>query len=257
MHTLQIRSKEIGKGRPKTIVPIVAATHQEILDAAIALKEERFDFVEWRADFFKQVENATAVQALLPCLREIFPDTPLLITYRSAREGGNGSASIAEYADFCNLIIESGCADVLDLELSVGDALFTQLLTKAHEKHLPVIASYHNFTATPSPSEMVEILCKMQTLGADIAKLAVMPTSKTDLLNLLSATVTMVEQYPATPVVTMSMGALGQASRVCGGCFGSAMTFASVGKGSAPGQIALTEMNALLDALYNVKEDSC
>lgn len=53
----------------------------------------------------------------------------------------------------------------------------------------------------------------------------------------------------ATPIVTISMGKLGVASRLCGELFGSAMTFASAGDSSAPGQIGLDVVNAVLDSI--------
>ncbi len=250
MKTLKIRDKYIGEGRPNTIVPIVATTQEEILAQAAALQSEPLDFIEWRADFFQDVLNCDKLASLLKALRTTLGNTPILVTYRRKAEGGEGFATLNEYYNFCKNIIASGCADLLDVELSVGDALFEQLVTLAHQKDLPVIASCHHFECTPPLQEMVATLCKMQANGADIAKLAVMPTNKTDLLNLLSATAIMSEEHAETPVVTMSMGRIGQASRVCGASFGSAMTFASIGSNSAPGQIALPEMNCMLDALY-------
>ena len=54
-------------------------------------------------------------------------------------------------------------------------------------------------------------------------------------LNLLQASIT-ADDLLSVPVVTMSMGVQGVLSRL-GGCLtGSAMTFASAGKTSAPGQ---------------------
>ena len=85
--------------------------------------------------------------------------------------------------------------------------------------------------------------------GADLPKLAVMPNSPSDVLELLAATAEMAEQHPETPVITMSMGALGAVSRLCGETFGSAMTFANPGQASAPGQVALDVVNEVLDSL--------
>ena len=43
--------------------------------------------------------------------------------------------------------------------------------------------------------------------------------------------------YPSDPIITMAMGELGAVTRTAGALFGNAMTFASAGKASAPGQI--------------------
>ena len=59
----------------------------------------------------------------------------------------------------------------------------------------------------------------------------------------------MADRHPETPVITMSMGALGAVSRLSGEAFGSAMTFANPGTASAPGQVGLDVVNAVLDSL--------
>ena len=96
---------------------------------------------------------------------------------------------------------------------------------------------------------MVARLTAMQQAGADLPKLAVMPRSPSDVLDLLAATAEMAEHHPETPVITMSMGALGAVSRLCGEAFGSAMTFAKPGQASAPGQVALDVVNEVLESL--------
>ena len=81
-------------------------------------------------------------------------------------------------------------------------------------------------------------------------KLAVMPQSRTDVLELLAATAEMADRHPETPIITMSMGALGAVSRLSGEALGSAMTFANPGQASAPGQVSLEVVNEVLDALH-------
>ncbi len=259
MKTITIRGKTIGSGRPKTIVPIVATTADAILAQAKHLKEllaqTPFDLIEWRADFFEHASFAPVLIPLLQSLRITLGEIPLLVTYRRTVEGGEGSATPAEYLTFCETVMRTQCADLLDVELSIGSTDFCTLTALGRKHCVPIIASSHNFAFTPSTQEMVDTLCAMQAGGAQIAKLAVMPNSKADLLALFTATATMAEQHPETPVVTMSMGSIGQASRVCGASFGSAMTFASIGTASAPGQIALPEMNLMLDALYGGATD--
>src|SRR5699024_4483861 len=51
------------------------------------------------------------------------------------------------------------------------------------------------------------------------------------------------------PLVTMSMGSLGAITRIGGGVFGSAATFATVGPASAPGQLPAAGVRAALDLL--------
>ena len=99
-------------------------------------------------------------------------------------------------------------------------------------------------------NELVSRLTAMQEAGADLPKLAVMPTCRADVIALLAATAEMADHHPETPVITMSMGTLGAVSRLCGEAFGSAMTFANPGAASAPGQVPLDVVNEVLESLH-------
>ena len=94
--------------------------------------------------------------------------------------------------------------------------------------------SSHEFHRTPEHAELIYRLRKMQDMGADILKVAVMPQNKADVLTLLSATEEMYRLYAQRPLLTMSMASDGVISRLCGEVFGSAATFGMVGQGSAP-----------------------
>ena len=86
----------------------------------------------------------------------------------------------------------------------------------------------------------------MQELGADIPKIALMPTCRQDVLTVLSATVDMSEKYADRPIITMSMGKTGVTSRLTGEAFGSAATFGAVKTASAPGQISVSDLRTVL-----------
>ena len=55
----------------------------------------------------------------------------------------------------------------------------------------------------------------MEELGADAAKLAVMPCEEQEVLNLMQATL-QADREMRIPVITMSMGELGAVSRMSG-----------------------------------------
>ena len=111
-----------------------------------------------------------------------------------------------------------------------------------------MIFSSHDFNATPSEEEIIDRLKKMEALGGDLLKIAVMPQTPADVLTLLSAT-TKMNKTSSRPLITMSMGALGAISRSCGEVFGSCMTFGSAKLASAPGQIPAVELRRMLDLL--------
>ena len=84
-------------------------------------------------------------------------------------------------------------ADLVDVEMFWGNTDWTgkvsevsaKLTGEIHNAGCLVVGSRHNFTATPSASEMVSPLKNQQSAGADIPKAAVMPNSKADVLAVL------------------------------------------------------------------------
>jgi 3-dehydroquinate dehydratase-1 len=57
------------------------------------------------------------------------------------------------------------------------------------------------------------------------------------------------------PLISMSMGSLGSISRIAGENFGSAVTFATVGAASAPGQFPIRELRMMMDALHGKNQE--
>ena len=247
MSCVTVRGCRIGEGRPKVILPIVEKTEADILTRGRAFASLAADCVEFRADWFDGWRDEAALARCLAGLRRAVGEKLLLVTLRTRAEGGEADAALPEYAAFCRRVWDGGCADLIDIEfLTAGDDL-PALIAEAHARGVAVVCSSHDFAQTPPEAEMTARLRAMHAAGADLPKLAVMPRSRRDVLALLSATAALADEE--VPVITMSMGALGAVSRLCGEAMGSAMTFASAGKASAPGQIALDALNPALDAL--------
>lgn len=250
MKIVQVRSLTIGEGRPKICVPIVSQTKDKILQQAALLSNHTSDIVEWRADWYQDVDDISCVVETLKELQAALGDLPLLFTFRTAKEGGKRELAPELYEKLNLAVIETGNADLVDVELFTGDDIVTRIIESAHQHNVKVIASSHDFQKTPSQEEIVGRLCKMQELDADIPKIAVMPNSKRDVLTLLSATLEMSEQYANRPIITMSMAGTGVISRLAGECFGSALTFGAVGRVSAPGQIQSSDLKQVLDIIH-------
>lgn len=250
MSCVNVRGCPIGEGRPKVILPIVERAEAAILEKAAQFSTLQADCVEWRVDHFDDARTPGAVARCLAKLRVALKDKLLLVTFRTKTEGGEQALSHPEYLAFLSLILDTDCADLLDIEFFTAGADLPLLVEQAHTAGVPVVCSSHDFAKTPPQAELVERMVQMQQAGADLPKLAVMPQSRTDVLELLAATAEMAEHHPETPVITMSMGALGAVSRLAGETFGSAMTFANPGQASAPGQVSLDIVNEVLDALH-------
>lgn len=249
MKYLAIRGCRIGEGRPKVILPIVEQTEEAILEKAAQFSTWKADCVEWRVDLFADAQDLSAVARCAAKLRVALKDKLLLITFRTKAEGGHAALSHEDYLRFFRTVLDTDCADLIDLEFFTAGADLPSLIADAHTAGAAVVCSSHDFQKTPPRAELVDRMVRMQQAGADLPKLAVMPRSRTDVLTLLAATAEMADCHPDTPVITMSMGALGAVSRLAGEAFGSAMTFANPGTASAPGQIPLDVVNAALECL--------
>lgn len=250
MNTVKVRNVEIGAGMPKICVPIVGKTKEEILEAGKHISDSDADMAEWRADWYEDVFDVSKVEETLEELREVLGSMPLLFTFRTANEGGEKAIAADEYTALNRIAAQTGKIDLVDVELYMGDETVTEIIEAAQKHHVRVIVSNHDFCKTPPKEEIVSRLCKMQTLGGDILKIAVMPQSKADVLELLAATSQMAEEYADRPVITMSMSGEGVITRLCGEVFGSAVTFGSLGKSSAPGQVAVGKLQGVLQLLH-------
>lgn len=245
-----VRGVAIGAGRPKICVPVLGRCEADILSSARTALDCRPDVVEWRMDWFDSVEQSGAVVLMLRQLRDVFSHTPLLCTFRSAKEGGQRELACDYYVDLLCRIIDTGDADLVDVELFSGSEAVEQVVTTARQKGVAVIGSSHDFSQTPPEEEIISRLEQMAVLGCDIAKIAVMPQTPRDVLTLLSATERMRAKHPEVPIITMSMGQLGLVSRLCGEVFGSSLTFGAAGQASAPGQAPVEELRQILDLLH-------
>lgn len=256
--TIQIRNLTLGEGRPKICIPLTDTTAELLCSAAKDLNcpDCPCDLVEWRADFFEALPEAATDKSAsgrfldaLAGLRNSLGDLPLLFTIRTKAEGGEIAMETDAYVHANLAAIESGCIDLVDVELSRGEDAVQTIVNAAHRAGVAVIGSCHDFAKTPEKEEIIATLCRMQALGCDVAKYAVMPQCGRDVLTLLDATLTMKEEHPKTPVITMSMGRLGAVSRICGELFGSCVSFGTAKAASAPGQLPAGLLTECLEAL--------
>lgn len=250
MSCVNIRGCCIGEGRPKVIIPIVEPTETAILKKAAEFSTLRADCVEWRIDCFEGAKDLPAIVHCAAKLRVALKDQLLLFTFRTKAEGGKVALAHEEYLHFIRTVLATDCADLIDIEFFTAGAELPALIEEAHTAGAAVVCSSHDFHKTPPCAELVSRMTAMQEAGADLPKLAVMPTCRADVIALLAATAEMADHHPETPVITMSMGTLGAVSRLCGEAFGSAMTFANPGAASAPGQMSLDVVNEVLESLH-------
>ena len=253
MNTVKVRDIEIGAGAPKIIVPIVGVTKNDIIEEAKTFHSIPVDVVEWRVDWFEGVFDFAQVEDVLKDLREALGNIPLLMTFRTSKEGGEKAIEPAAYAELNIKAAQTGYVDLIDVEIFTGDEIVKKIIDGAHAAGVKVIASNHDFFKTPAKADIIYRLRKMQDMNADIPKIAVMPQNsnlRNICVHILHFAQEMATNYADRPIITMSMAGTGVISRLCGEVFGSSMTFGAAKKASAPGQMGVNDLSTVLDLLH-------
>lgn len=258
--TATVRGIELGRARPEIIVPLVGAYEDDLLAQAEAAAGTRARIMEWRLDRFRPdledvSEHRDAVLAALPALRAALgPDRALMATFRTAAEGGTRPIADRDLGILLENLITGrragtqSAVDMVDIETGRDAGTVARVITAAHRHGTVVVGSFHDMEGTPSEAELVAILRDQRRLGVDVPKIAVTPHGPRDVLTLLSASLTIAEDLSG-PHIAISMGPLGASSRVAAETFGSAATFASIGEGSAPGQLQAEDVAGMLELL--------
>ena len=235
-----------GGALPVIITPLVGATREAILDEVAAIVPKAPDLLEWRIDFFAAIGDVDAVIATALAIRQAAGGIPVLLTRRNVTEGGVPIAIaeaqvVAMYVAAC----QARCVELIDYELSNAPVDLKTLRDVSAANGVTMIMSYHNFQQTPDAATLDSKFAAAEKLGADVAKVAVMPQTEQDVLALLAAT-DRARQTIAIPLISMSMGGVGSLSRIMGWVYGSAATFAVGKSSSAPGQIAIEDLRSVL-----------
>lgn len=243
--SITIRNKEFTYGKTLICVSDTANDLKSLIEDAKKIVAAGADIIEWRLDCFAEYENKAAIKDSLVGLRQVLGDMPLILTFRTDREGGKSPISLEKYKEIYEYIAELGLVDIFDIEMWIASCVETAFVEKLRRVG-KLIYSKHDFNKTPSKEKIVDTLIQMQDAGADIAKIALMPQSKEDVDALMDASAEVAEKSPKTPIITISMGEMGRESRIQGNRTGSCLTFAVVGKASAPGQVDIQELRELM-----------
>lgn len=228
----------------KVIVSIMAADQDAVLARARRIVESGADICEWRID---QLAELSCVEQIVPALRDVLGELPLLATVRSRSEGGAADLSAVQLADLAERLCASGLIDLLDVEAQHAGAARARAAAKRHG--VPVVASRHLLDRCPGEDEIVALITQLS--GADVAvcKLAVNARSALDVAHLLAGCARAKQQLEQ-PVIAIAMGEMGKVSRAAGHIFGSAATFASLdGAASAPGQLDVHSVRQIIELL--------
>lgn len=235
-----------NKKPPYICTALTGKNKEEIRDELKAIIPKRPDLIEWRADFFEEIH---AVDSVLAIAEEIAATSkiPILFTIRSEKEGGEKILlTDEEKVHLLSEICKSTAVAIIDFEVSNEPEHIRELRSNSKKHNKKLILSYHNFDFTPESSEIMKRAFKAEFYGADIAKVAVMPKTKEDVLRLLTITKE-ADDALTIPIVTMSMGQMGSLSRIIGWAYGSIITFGLGVQSSAPGQVPIDSLRQMIE----------
>lgn len=219
---------------PRVAVPFDDAP---VADGIAALRARGLDLAELRIDHFAR-QDAAHVRATLGR----YAGVPTLATIRIAAEGGGWAGSEAERAKLFLALLDA--ADAVDVELAAADVL-AEVGPAARAAGRLVIASHHDFAATPAPTALADVVARAHAAGADVVKIAAAVRGPEDVRALARV---LIEPAPIGRIA-IGMGEAGLATRVLFPALGSLVTYAHVGHVTAPGQLPLDELVALLRRL--------
>jgi len=244
---IHLRGKPLAGGAlPLICTPLVGRTAEAVLAELAAVLPKKPDLIEWRVDFFEGIGDTALVIETARALKAGAGEIPILFTRRSTLEGGEKIALLeADVVKLYEAVCAARCVDMIDYEMCNEAAHFARLREASRAAEILMVASYHNFKATPDAATLVDKFAQAERLGGDVAKVAVMPQGPQDVLTLLGATHT-ASQSVGLPLISMSMGAYGSLSRMMGWVYGSTVTFAVGKSSSAPGQVPIEELRSVL-----------
>ncbi len=205
--------------------------------ATLAPNSRPFDLVEARIDLFsgQRLDDA----GLASCARLEASGTPVLVTIRSASQGGRFAAGDAErLARFRSALAVASWADVEDDAGIIAEVAALVRRRPAGQ----LVVSHHDFTATPPLDLLLAVVdrCHQAAPGA-VAKVATAVKSADD----RAALGTLLARRPKRTAV-IGMGAVDDGLRVELAAAGSLLAYGFIAGATAPGQVSAEALHARL-----------
>lgn len=217
--------------------------------------QEVADLVELRVDYIvgfplidiDLIKSKTKRQAIFTC--------------RKKEEGGFFAGSESERVEILRKAIDVGF-DYVDVELAAAKSMFEE---GSHSREIPrlaplaqddnrtfktsskIILSFHDFTKTPTLSELEEIKKQMRKFSPDIMKFAVLVRDERDSKILFQF---LLNKQDDEEMIVVGMGEKGRMTRVVAPLLGSYLTYASTDySSSASGQVDIIRLKKLYNEL--------
>jgi 3-dehydroquinate dehydratase-1 len=218
--------------------------------------EKSPDFIELRFDYLNDIKNLTTshLKSLLDN-----SDIPLIFTIRKPSEGGHLVIGETER----NFIIKQFILvkpDYIDIEIKNDLEFLRKTIPILLENNIGLIFSYHDFEKTPSIRDMKSLVEKAKSIlirDLDIPfgffkniifKFIFMAKSFED--NYFALKLNKEISNKDQKIISFCMGEIGFLSRLLCVKTGAFMTYASLVKKTAPGQISIENMRKIYDVVF-------
>jgi len=221
----------------KYCLPIIKRTRNEV-QHTIEANLERYRYFEVWLDYVEDIDPGFAAT-----LVGLFPNRLVMLFRRQNLE----PMLMAPEQRFAIMQTLSRKPVLVDFDISVQAEEITRI--QAERMPLKTILSYHNYSLTPSDTELRSITSRMEDWGAHIMKISTYCSIQRDALRLLSLLIDLREGGHRS--IVLGMGKHGVITRVFGTMWGNEMTFApvDVAARSAPGQITVDKLDSIIQAL--------
>ena len=221
---LRIGSVTLRPHHPTLIAPFTDRTPESAL---VRAARDGLELLEARVDLF----HDRSVDAVGERLAAAGKHAPLLLTIRSAAEGGAWKARDAERLELYRALLP--LVDAVDVELAA--AIRPAVVDAARRAGRLVVLSQHDFRRTPADAALDRAVKLAVRAGADVVKLATHLRDDDDGARLAA----LFARHRARSLVVIGMGEHGKKTRIFFPALGSLFTFASLDRGTAPGQLDL------------------
>jgi 3-dehydroquinate dehydratase-1 len=223
-------------GRGPLLVAVADRPAAIINSAEVAATARGFDLVEARVDLFAQQSLEGCAH---DCARLEASGTPVILTIRSAAQGGRFDGPDAARLSAFRAALAGGHASWVDIEndASIVDDLAAAVAGRAGAR---LIVSHHDFARTPSLDALLAIVDRCHAVPGAIAKIATAVQTDDDRRTLLD----LLSRRPDRTCV-IGMGASAEL-RVELAARGSLLAYGYLERATAPGQMSAAETHARL-----------
>lgn len=198
--------------------------------------------LEIRYDLF--LERGASLEdltALSKRVRNLYPKAFQIGTIRLKRDGGMFSDAHAQDRDrYLNAILSNvDRPNVVDIEVEELETLLPKVRPILRSTGTKFLVSHHDFLKVPSVSELEAWIEQAKAAGANGYKTACMSTAAGDFDEIYPLIERESKNFELFSL--FAMGATGQESRVKSLLFGANITYCSIGKAVAPGQLSVED----------------